>query len=232
MSGEKVDALTAEYHQPDHWNYKTDPYELRKYDQTLALVPPGRYQKALEIGCSEGAFTRRIAPMADDVLGVDIVPVALERAQVECAEYSNVRFLLMNLDHDTLNERFDLIFCAEVLYYFRWTRLRPVARKVVSWLRPGGYLIAVHVKNDIAAGWEFGPKGAERTHPLFERPGIKRVREQDEGQYVLSLFQRVADVPTTVWQDRIEDLSALLSPAVAVAAARRALTFVQRSSHR
>src|SRR5262245_42931082 len=97
--------LEAEYERPDHWNYRSDPYELRKYDQTLALLPYGHYRRALEIGCSEGAFTRRLAPLADTVLGIDIVPVALERARAECAELANLRFRQFNLERDTLNEQ-------------------------------------------------------------------------------------------------------------------------------
>ncbi len=223
MGSNKLDALKAEYQHADHWNYKTDPYELRKYGQTLAFVPAGRYERALEIGCSEGAFTRRLAALADDVLGLDIVPIALARAQVECADLPNVRFRLFDLDTDALDERFDLIFCAEVLYYLRWTRLRPAARKIAGWLRPGGYLIAVHVKSDIAAEWQFGPKGAEWTHRLFERPGMLRVHDQDEGAYILSLFQKVADVPGSRWQERVEDLRGLVHPSSVRAALRRGL---------
>lgn len=221
MDPEKLRALEAEYEVPDHWNYKTDPYELRKYDQTLAMVPPGHYGRALEIGCSEGFFTRRLASLADEVVGIDLVPRALERARAECADLPNVRFQQCDLSRDDLDERFDLIFCAEVLYYLSWTRLRPVTRKITTWLRPGGYLVAVHVTSERAMEWEFGPKGAELTHRLFERPGLRRIRDQDEGTYVLSLFQKVADVRPTRWQALLEDLRGQNYPALARAALSR-----------
>jgi hypothetical protein len=57
---------------------------------------------------------------------------------------------------------------------------------------------------------------------------MQRIRDQDEGQYVLSLFQKVAAVPTTVWQDRIEDARTWLSPAIVGAAVRRAIAMVRR----
>ena len=222
MDKQQLRALEVEYERPDHWNYRTDPYELRKYDQTLALVPPGHYRSVLEIGCSEGVFTRRLAPLADDVLGLDIVPVALERARAECAGLPNVRFRRFDLGRDTLDERFDLIFCAEVLYYVRWTRLPAVARQIAAWLRPGGYLVAVHARSGVAQRWGFGPKGAELTHRLFDRPGMHRLRDQDEGDYVLSLFQKVADVRLARWQELAEDLCTQNYPALARAALRRA----------
>lgn len=237
MTNRRLHALQEEYERPDHWNYKSDPYELLKYDQTLALVPPRHYARALEVGCSEGVFTRRLAPVADDVLGLDIVPVALERAQRECADLPNVRFrrfdlevddLLLQRDHIDL--RFDLIFCAEVLYYLRWTRLRPVARKIAGWLKPGGYLIAVHAKSDIVVTWNFGPKGADRTHRLFERPGMRRVQDQDEGEYVLTLFQKVEDVRTSRWQALGEDVRDQDYPHLARVALRRAQAWLRRRS--
>jgi SAM-dependent methyltransferase len=223
MDKQQLQALELEYAREDHWGYTSDPYELRKYDQTLALVPPGPYRRVLEIGCSEGAFTRRLAPLAEDVLGLDIVALALERARRACAGLPNVRFRQFDLDSDTLEERFDLVFCAEVLYYVRWTRLRPVARKIVSWLRPGGYLVAVHVKCEVAAEWQFGPKGAERTHRLFERPGMRRLRDQDEGSYVLTLFQKSEDLPWPPWRELVETLQSFAHPALATHAVRRAL---------
>jgi SAM-dependent methyltransferase len=229
MDSQRLHALEQEYERQDHWGYTSDPYELRKYDQTLALVPPGHYDRALEIGCSEGAFTRRLAPLADDVLGLDIVDVALERARQACAGLPNVRFRRFDLLGDTVDERFDLIFCAEVLYYVRWTRLRAVTRKITAWLRPGGYLIAVHVKSEVAAAWQFGPKGAERTHLLFERPGMRRLRDQDEGRYVLTLFQKTEDVPVPPWRESVEIVRSFAHPAVIAHACRRALGIPQRS---
>ena len=231
MDSQQLHALEQEYERQDHWSYTSDPYELRKYDQTLALVPPGRYRQALEIGCSEGAFTRRLAPLADDVLGLDIVDVALERARLACAGLPNVRFRRFDLLGDTFDEgdeRFDLIFCAEVLYYVRWTRLRAVTRKITAWLRPGGYMIAVHVKSEVAAAWQFGPKGAERTHLLFERPGMRRLRDQDEGRYVLTLFQKTEDVPVPPWRESVESLQDLAHPAVVAHAFRSAVRSATR----
>jgi SAM-dependent methyltransferase len=198
--------LEAEYARPDHWQYRTDPYEQRKYDQTLALVPPGRYRRVLEIGCSEGVFTRRLAALADEVLGLDVVALALDRARAECAGLRNVRFQQFDIERDQLDEQFDLIFCAEILYYVRWTRLRPTARKIARWVRRGGYLVAVHVTSEVAAGWGFGPKGAELTHRLLEQPGLRRVREQREDSYVLTLYQRVADAAPAGWLDVLDDL--------------------------
>ncbi len=222
MDKQKRRELESEYVQPDHWNYKSDPYELRKYDQTLALIGGQRYARALEIGCSEGVFTRRLASVADDVLGLDIVPVALERARAECAGLDNVRFRLFDLDADTLDEQFDLISCAEILYYIRWTHLRPVARKIVRWLRPGGYLVAVHALDEHVAGWGYGPKGAEATHRLFERPGLARLRDQREDGYMLTLFRKTGQTPGSPWADLVEDLCGQNYPALAGGALRRA----------
>jgi hypothetical protein len=114
-----------------------------------------------------------------------------------------------------------LIVCAEVLYYVGWTRLRPTARKIARWLKPGGYLVAVHVTSEVAAAWGFGPKGAELTHRLLERPGVRRLRDQHEARYTLTLYRREADVPRSRWQDLLEDVREQDYSLLARAAARR-----------
>jgi SAM-dependent methyltransferase len=220
--------LEAEYERPDHWNYKSDPYEIHKYERTLAILPDGHYASALEIGCSEGVFTRRLAPLADEVLGLDVVPLAIERARAECGGLANVHFREFDINTDTLESQFDLIFCAEVLYYLRWTRLRPITRKVVSWLRRGGYLVAVHTTNSIAEEWGFGPKGAELTHRLFERPGIRRVADNAYEGYVVSLFRKEADVRASTWREQAEDLVGLDYVALARTAICRVIARTSR----
>jgi SAM-dependent methyltransferase len=101
----------------DPWEYATSPYELTKYHQTLDLLPPVPVDKALECACAEGVFTFQLAVRVKHLVGADISPTALRRAQKRCRELHNVRFVQLDLTRDVLQGLFDLIVCSEVLYF-------------------------------------------------------------------------------------------------------------------
>ena len=48
---------------PDPWGFATSAYEADKYRATLAALPRARYRRALEVGCSIGVLTERLAEL-------------------------------------------------------------------------------------------------------------------------------------------------------------------------
>jgi chemotaxis protein methyltransferase CheR len=58
----------------------------------------------------------------------------------------NVRFQQFNLikDISALNEKFDIIFCRNVLIYFKEEMKQQVVKELISKLTPGGYLMLGH----------------------------------------------------------------------------------------
>ena len=103
----------------DPWGYLASGYEARKYRRTLeaALRLLPQAQSVLEIGCSIGVFTRVLARTYQVVVAVDIANEALLRARKTVGARSNVRYLRGDLSSVKLGRTFDLIFCAEMLYY-------------------------------------------------------------------------------------------------------------------
>jgi SAM-dependent methyltransferase len=77
------DKLYAE--NPDPWRMETSAYEEAKYIATLAALPRARYTHAIEIGCSVGVLTARLAERCDELLGIDVAQAALDRAALEYA---------------------------------------------------------------------------------------------------------------------------------------------------
>nr|BFE77551.1 hypothetical protein GCM10020093_001520 [Planobispora longispora] len=51
------------HRRPDPWNLTVDGYERHKYTATLRQLPARPYRRILEVGCSEGVFTRLLAAM-------------------------------------------------------------------------------------------------------------------------------------------------------------------------
>ncbi|SEG91978.1 Nodulation protein S (NodS) [Nonomuraea solani] len=131
---------------PDPWRLGTDDYERHKYATTLRLLPDRTYRHILDVGCSEGVFTHMLAtghPEAE-VTGVDVSERALNRARGRPGP-ARLSFTRADLISYERSRAFDLVVCAETLYYVgRHERLRLASARLVDLVRPGGLLILVH----------------------------------------------------------------------------------------
>lgn len=148
---------------PDPWGYETSAYERTKYLRTLAALPPPPIAAALELGCSNGAFTELLADRCTSVLAVDFSPEAVRLARSRTAGLGGVRVAEHDLRRGLPAGRFDLIVCAEVLYYLRRDEVLEFCAAAATGLRPGGSLLAVHWRGDDPAA----PLDGEAVHRLL-----------------------------------------------------------------
>lgn len=183
---------------PDPWAYGS-PYEQRKYAQTLALLPEGPLARVLELACAEGHFTVQLAPRVQGLLAADIAAPALERAQQRCRDLPHVHFQQLDMRHDPIPGRFELIVCSEVLYYIgNRFALRRFARKLGAALEPGGHLLLTHahavVDDPTSTGfdWQVGFAGKHIGEAFARLPGLELVRELRTPVYRVQLFRKVA----------------------------------------
>lgn len=128
----------------DPWNFEGSADETVRFQKTWELVPSASYRRILEIGCAEGHFTEQIAgrfPWAD-VLAVDLVPLAVDRAKARCAGWANVRVRCLDVAREPIGGPYDLIFCMGVLEYGpAFSELDGIRRSIISALAPGGCLV-------------------------------------------------------------------------------------------
>jgi predicted TPR repeat methyltransferase len=128
----------------DPWGFETSAYEHAKYAATLSALGGRHYADAIEIGCSIGVLTARLAPFCDRLLGTDVATAALDIARARCISFPNVRFALSTLPDHPPQGRFDLILLSEVLYYFDDAGTLAVAAAVREMARPGADVLLVH----------------------------------------------------------------------------------------
>ena len=130
----------------DPWGFASSPYEREKYTRTLeALGPPDRrFARALEAGCSIGVFTELLATRCDALDAVDASATAVGRARERLARLPHVRVERRILPEELPRGPFELIVCAEILYYWPEELLRGALTSLESALAPGGSLLAVH----------------------------------------------------------------------------------------
>ena len=136
------DALYAS--KADPWAFETSAYEYAKYAATLAALGGRHYANAIEVGCSIGVLTARLAPLCASLLATDVATAALDTARQRCAVMANVRFDLSTLPDRTPEGRYDLILLSEVLYYFDSAGIAAVAASVRAMALPGADILLVH----------------------------------------------------------------------------------------
>jgi alkylhydroperoxidase/carboxymuconolactone decarboxylase family protein YurZ len=133
----------------DPWEFETSLYEADKYTATLAALPIPNYAQALELGCSIGVLTRRLAARCTQLLATDISPVALAQARVRCEDLRHVQFECRDLSRDFPPGSFDLIVVSEVGYYFSALDLVTLRGKIAEALAPDGHLLLVHYTGEL-----------------------------------------------------------------------------------
>jgi 2-polyprenyl-3-methyl-5-hydroxy-6-metoxy-1,4-benzoquinol methylase len=170
----------------DPWSYETSEYELTKYRRTLETIPAISGAKILEVGCAEGVFTAWLAERHADVLAVDICERALERAQHRCAALPSVRFARLDIASTPVTGTYDVVVCAEVLYYLHRRGLCLARDHLVSALKLGGHMTLVNPSKDAA-----------RIHPVFREHSALRVLSErtwtdSTRHYAITLLERTA----------------------------------------
>ena len=148
----------------DPWDYQSSSYEQTKYERTLACILARRRasNSALECGSSIGAFTARMAAHFSRLTAVDFSREALRLNARRNRTFQNIRYVEADLRSLDLRARFDVIVCAEVLYYIFERDAEKTCRNLQRHLAPDGILVAVsHV-----------PARAARPHCLDDWEAI------------------------------------------------------------
>jgi predicted TPR repeat methyltransferase len=128
----------------DPWRFASSEYEREKYAETLAALPADHYARGLEIGCSIGVLTQRLASRCTRLVAVDAAAAPLFEARRRCLDYANVAFAQMFVPAQWPAGEFDLILLSEVVYYLDAGDVAALAARVASALAPRGDVVLVH----------------------------------------------------------------------------------------
>lgn len=171
LNHEFADTETRKY--AYDFDYRMHAYMLRAFE---GLLPAGR---ALELGCFEGEFTKRLAAIYPDLTTVEgsSALIAIARA----AAPAQVKFVLSRFEAFEPAEPFDAIFITHTLEHLD----EPVdlLRRIGGWLTPTGRLFVV-VPNANAASRQIAVAMGLISHPTAVTPA-----EHDHGH------RRTYDLP-------------------------------------
>jgi len=191
-SGTAFDQLYGTVSDPFGTELPQYRYQQRKYECLLSMLPQRRYRQALDIGCGLGAFTRKLAPFVDHVLGTDISVEALAQARRLSADWPNVSYAHHNvLDSFDDNLSYDLIVLADILYYIDGLtdeRLKSITRNIASMLTPGGLILVV---DHYFFGIDAASRGTREIHDSFRwATHLDGVAEHRRAFFLATLLQR------------------------------------------
>ena len=174
----------------DPWRFASSDYERAKYAATLAALPPRRFGRGLEVGCSIGVLTRALAGVCDAVLGVDVAEAALVQARATCAGLPHVAFERMVVPGQWPAGGFDLIVFSEVLYYLGRAALQQAAARTLAALPTGGTVVLVNWRGE--TGTEIGGEAAADAFIGAGNPGLRPARQERTDAYRIDILERQA----------------------------------------
>ena len=179
----------------DPWGFAHDAYEQARYAALLDHVPPGRYPRAFEPGCSVGVLTEMLAERCINVMATDIADAAVRRAATRCRRFRNVEVRQAALPDELPPGPFDLVVFSEIGYYLTAEALEDLARRLHRLVAPGGRLIAVHwtgTSPDHVIGGDDVHVTLGRTLTL-DHVAHQRVDDDERGGFVLDAWDCPAE---------------------------------------
>jgi SAM-dependent methyltransferase len=174
----------------DPWGFATSQYEKIKYERTLEALDGQTFDRALEVGCSIGVFTERLASICGRVVAVDVSRLAVDRARKRLTANENVVVEQMSLPSKMPEGNFDLIVCSEVLYYLTPEDLRRALDSFGRKLRAGGTFVAVHWRPNTQT---YPMQGAEVHQLLRGEAPWTLYRSEVTEHYLLDVYRSEVD---------------------------------------
>jgi predicted TPR repeat methyltransferase len=151
---------------PDPWKFETSAYEQAKYDATIEALQGRHFANGLEIGCSIGVLTQRLAQHTDDLLAIDVATAALQQAKAR--DLPNVTFERREVPEEFPDDTYDLIVISEVMYYLDPPAFDATCDAIERTLN--GTLLAVHWRPDAPSYPMTGDEVHERLRHRFGSP--------------------------------------------------------------
>lgn len=174
------------------YRVEANPLEIEKFNHAFDIMKEKRYDNILEIGCGDGYLLERYSPLSDRVLATDISGSALKMAKERLRGEKHIEFRQFDLIKDDIDEKFDLVICSEILYYFTLDQLKTVVPKILNYLKKNGNLLSIHIRslNDDTLGFPYKAFGAKTIHNLFEASGgLRTLKREILENYEIVLYQ-------------------------------------------
>lgn len=174
----------------DPWDFETSDYEANKYKATLNALPDEKYQRALEIGCSIGVFTKLLAKRCDNLVATDVSQKALDKAIERCKNLENIHFIKAKFPQELPQEKFSLIIVSEVAYYLSPEDWKLAMNKLFNITKENGNIVLCHWLPEV----HDYPQTGDEVHESFAKlmtGKMKNVFNKREENYRIDVWEKL-----------------------------------------
>jgi 2-polyprenyl-3-methyl-5-hydroxy-6-metoxy-1,4-benzoquinol methylase len=146
-------------------------------------------ESALEVGCSVGVFSCMLTNHFEKVTAIDVSKEALAAAIRYNSAARNVRFLHSDLQSLDTDGKYNVIVCAEVLYYIAEKDVEVVCRQLDRYLSAWGIILLVTGVSSEQPGSFYFDGWADVFAARF-RQTFKEIVQDPERPYLIAVFAR------------------------------------------
>ncbi|MBB3950355.1 bifunctional PIG-L family deacetylase/class I SAM-dependent methyltransferase [Aureimonas jatrophae] len=130
----------------DFWGVRDQPYEVAKREAAAAFLGDWRGARGQELGCGEGFLAARLlgAGAVREMLGIDLDPTIIERANQTHGSLPGARFRQGRMPDDFPDDPFDLLVVSEMLYFLNEPEIADLVERMSRRARPGARCLLVN----------------------------------------------------------------------------------------
>lgn len=99
----------------DPWQTQ-HPFNQKTFKDLIDMIKLVPHKSILEVGCGQGSFTEKLVEISKDVTAIDVSESAIVQAK---NRVNDANFQVSSLEKFYSERRFDIIVCAEILYYIK-----------------------------------------------------------------------------------------------------------------
>jgi len=120
----------------------SDAKSIRSLEEpeVLGSLPCLLDKDVVELACGIGRFTSHLAQQANSVIALDFMENFILKNEEENSHYGNIKFVQADITQFDLDDgSVDVVFSNWILMYMSDEEVLELFRKILRWLRPGGY---------------------------------------------------------------------------------------------
>ena len=172
-------------------------------EKIIELVKPKSHHLVLDIGCGEGFFLEKVAPLVKQVIGIDPDPKMIEKIRKKISYKDKINIIQKKFEEHYFDEKFDVVNATHVFSFFE-NKIN-VLEKMINITKDNGTIILVlHSKNSdqMSILNQFNKKLGKKLHHTtienifntMQYKGIKGKLEQLETEINIPAFDKVVDL--------------------------------------